>query len=96
MDARGNGTFLENMRNSLAWVFEVLSTGLVITLVVSLVAGILVTPWDLLVWLTKSDWRTTHFILPAIALPTALVCWPAATMLSDIAGDLRVYPSDPE
>ena len=29
---------------------------------------ILVGPWDLLVWLTNSDWKTTNFAIPLLGL----------------------------
>ena len=45
----------------------------------SLLVFLVVGPWDLLVWLTKSDWRTTHFVWPVraavICAVLAIVSW---------------------
>ena len=34
---------------------------------ISLLVGVVVGAWDLLAWLTNSDWKTTHFTIPMLA-----------------------------
>ena len=55
--------------------------GLFIVAGVAAFAAVVVGGWDMLVWLTGADWRTTNFSVPIIAIVTAVVCAVAATAL---------------
>ena len=68
-------------------VFGLLMTGAAVATAVGLVTVLVAGPWDLLVWLTKSDWRTTHFeapIMGAILAGSGLV-------VAKISGALFAY-----
>ncbi len=45
------------------------TTGALLALAVAVIVGL----WDGIVWLTKSDWRTTNFSVPLIAFAVAIV-----------------------
>ncbi len=40
--------------------------------------------WDGIVWLTKSDWRTTNFSVPLIAFVAAIVLGISARVINDL------------
>jgi hypothetical protein len=59
--------------------------GLTAVLAVAMLAGVMVGAWDLLVWLTKSNWRTTNFEIPAYSLAVAGIAFVCAKMFANIS-----------
>lgn len=60
------------------------------SVVIGLAIVVIVGPWDLLVWLTKSDWRTTNFAAPiagAIAAVAGLMLKPTARALFEFCSE---------
>lgn len=55
--------------------------------------------WDLLVWLTNADWKTTNFLVPKWAFIISLASFFLAYLMSEISpffDDLRTKLMPPE
>ena len=49
--------------------------------------ALIVGPWDFLVWLTKSDWPTTHFQAPVVGVVVGV----AALIVAHVSGTIWEY-----
>lgn len=58
---------------------------LFVVVLVSVVVGVTFGVWDILVWLFKADWRTTHFEVPLWSLAFYVVAWVLERVVSPVA-----------
>ena len=62
-----------DMLNSISWLLMLLAALCFMGTLFAFAAAVMVGLWDGLVWLTKSDWRTTNFSVLLIAFAVAIV-----------------------
>ena len=72
-------------------IVALLWIGCMIATVLALLTAAIVGVWDLLVWLTKSDWRTTNFDVPIIALAVAAVSWFGCAICGSVTGRIESW-----
>ncbi len=73
-----------DMLNSISWLLMLLAALCFMGTLFAFAVVVMVGLWDGIVWLTKSDWRTTNFSVPLIAFVAAIVLGINARIINDL------------
>ena len=73
-----------DMLNSISWLLMLLAALCFMGTLFAFAAAVIMGLWDGIVWLTKSDWRTTNFSVPLIAFVAAIVLGINARIINDL------------
>jgi hypothetical protein len=68
----------ETFRDKVGLVFGLLGLYLHIGFLISCLVFVVVGSWDLIVWLTNANWKTTHFTISMYAIAIGALCYVAS------------------